>query len=124
MAFKPIQTPQRGPSERVRNLISRVTLLAVAIVLLYASYRTVTFAYAAHQEAKELQAKSMPPSPSGFRQRVISGAGLPMVIGVGLGALGVLAGLGAVMPQSFFDRFVRPPADVTQRKAAARDYFR
>ncbi len=121
MLSSPIQSPKSGPSERVRNLITRATLLLVTIVLLYCSYRTVTTAYAAHQEAKELATKGMPP---GTRTRVVSAAGLPMVVGIGLGCLGVLTGLGAVMPWHFFDRFVRPPSDAAQRKAAARDYFR
>jgi hypothetical protein len=107
MVYRPIQTRHpSGPSERTRSLISKATLAVIAIALLYAGYRCIAFSRAAVQEAKERAGNR----PLTRGERRLTGAGLPLAVGVGLCGLGTIAAAGAVLPWSFFDRFVRPPS--------------
>jgi hypothetical protein len=127
MAWRPIPT-QSNQAERlspfVRAVISRCTLGLVSLALLYGSYRCIRLSLNLMEEARQTRAQQSQ-SPLGARRtRALSGAGLPMTIGIGLGALGLIAALGAVMPTSFFTHFARPPADTRQRIAAPRDYFK
>lgn len=121
MAFRPIKMKNESRlSERTRSMISKATLLVVAIVCFYAGYKCISVSRTAVEEAKERAGNR----PLTRHERRMTGAGLPFVLGLGLCGLGVVTGAGAVLPWSFFQRFVRPPGEVNQRKAATRDYFR
>ncbi len=123
MAFQPIQMKPTGPSERVRNIISKTTLAIVAIICFYAGHKCISVANRALDEADALAAKQTLPNTR-IRHRQLSGAGLPMALGIGLCGLGVITAAGAVMSWKFFDRFVKPPSNPTQRQAQPRDFFK
>jgi hypothetical protein len=121
MSFRPIQMKNESRlSERTRSLISKGTLLVVAIVCFYAGYKCISVSRTALAEANERAGDR----PLTRHERRMTGAGLPFMLGLGLCGLGVVTGAGAVLPWSFFQRFVRPPGEVNQRIAARRDYFK
>ncbi|GEM_PF-5761815 len=95
--------------ERARNLISRGTLAAVALVLSYGGVRCEMEAYGLHQEALS-QRTQLARNGIHSRQRDSSGAPLVALVGAGLLGLGGLCTAGAVLPQRWIERILHPKA--------------
>jgi hypothetical protein len=123
MAWKPIKPRNSGPSPFVRNLISRGTLALVSLALLYGSYRCFRWISWAEDETAAINAQLAARSSRPTRPQRAN-TGLPMMVGVGLGLLGVVTGAGAVMPTSFFERFVKPPGDIDDEVEGVKRFLR
>jgi hypothetical protein len=123
MEWRPIQPKQAGPSPFFRAIISRATMLLLAAALLFASYKCLHVVKRAWAETDEFNPPS-PASVSGVRARKLTGTGLPLAVGIGLGGLGLIVGAAAVLPTSLFERFHHPPGDPHEHAATLRRFFR
>ncbi|HEX8339459.1 MAG TPA: hypothetical protein VF624_00990 [Tepidisphaeraceae bacterium] len=125
MAWKPIKPKQTGPGPFARALISRGAMLVLASVLLFVSYKCFSTVSRANAENTEWREANPDATRAELRrERRLSGAGLPLLIGIGTGGLGAIIVVAALVPSSLFERFNRPPGDPHEQAATVRRFFR
>ena len=94
---------------QMRTIISRGAMLVLGLVLLYAGYKCISVGLIALEEAKKLQ----PVSTIGIvPRRRMSGAGLPMLLGIVLALLGALTAVASMMPIWLMEK-LRPAPPTT-----------
>lgn len=96
---------------RVRKIVSRGTLFIVGLLLLYVGYKCFDVGIAANEEARKLQPVVRP------GQRRLTGAFLPLIVGIGLLLLGTVTTVASMAPITWLER-LKPKPPITGDRSA------